>query len=73
MGSSEYVIARRAGQDGQPVGEGHAVYAVAARRSGPYTAECGATVEVVVGDWPPEGGAEGHACPVCSRDTGEVV
>jgi hypothetical protein len=70
MASSEYVIGRRAGADGQPVGERHAVVAIATRKSGPFRAECGRQVDVVVGDWPPEGGAEEHACPVCSRDTG---
>lgn len=69
MSGSEYVIGRRAGADGQPVGERHAVVAVATRKEGPFRAECGAQVSVVVGDWPPEG-AEEHACPVCCRDTG---
>jgi hypothetical protein len=69
MSVSEYVIGRRAGADGRPVGEGHAVVAVATRKEGPFRAECGAQVSLVVGDWPPEGGAEGHACPVCCRDT----
>jgi hypothetical protein len=43
--------------------------AVATRKDGPWRAECGAKVDVVDGDWPPEGGDE-HACPVCARDTG---
>ncbi len=70
MSNSEYVIGRRAGANGQPVGEGHAVLAVATRKDGPYRAECGAQVTVVVGDWPPSDGPEEHACPVCCRDTG---
>jgi hypothetical protein len=70
MANSEYVIGRRAGDDGRPVGQRHAVVATAARTGGPFRAECGRQVDVVVGEWPPEGGAEEHACPVCSRDTG---
>ncbi|MCU1603666.1 MAG: hypothetical protein JWP46_131 [Modestobacter sp.] len=70
MANSGYVIGRRTGGDGQPVGERHAVVAAATRKGGPFRAECGRQVDVVVGDWPPEGGAEEHACPVCSRDTG---
>ena len=70
MSSSEYVIGRRAGADGRPVGEGHAVLARATAKEAPYRAECGAEVTVVVGDWPPPDGPEEHACPVCSRDTG---
>ena len=42
------------------------VYILATRKDGPYRAECGAKVDVVDGDWPPEGGDE-HACPVCVR------
>jgi hypothetical protein len=69
---SEYVIGRRAGTDGQPVGEGHAVLALATtRKEPPWGAECGAKVTLVVGDWPPEGGAEGRACPICARDTSD--
>jgi hypothetical protein len=64
-----YVIGRRANADGQAVGERHAVPVAAARKAGPFRAECGARIDVVVGDWPPEGGEE-HACPVCARDTG---
>jgi hypothetical protein len=67
--TSEYVIGRRAGADGRPAGERHAVFGIATRKDGPYKAECGAKVDVVDGDWPPEGGDE-HGCPVCSRDTG---
>ena len=67
--SSEYVVGRRAGADGQPVGERHAVVAAATRKGPPFRAECGARVEVVDGDWPPDGGEE-RGCPVCSRDTG---
>ena len=70
MSNSEYVIARRSNADGQPVGERHALLSVATRKDGPYRAECGATVTVVVGDWPPADGPEEHACPVCCRDTG---
>ena len=70
MSNSEYVIARRSNADGQPVGERHALLSVATRKDGPYRAECGATVTVVVGDWPPPDGPEEHACPVCCRDTG---
>ena len=62
MTGSEYVIGRRAGAGGGPVGERHALVAVATRKDGPYRAECGATVDMVDGDWPPEGGDE-HACP----------
>lgn len=69
MANSEYVIGRRAGAEGQPVGERHAVVATATRKSSPFRAECGNQVDLVVGDWPPEDGAEEHACPVCSRDT----
>jgi hypothetical protein len=69
MSDSEYVIGRRAGADGRPVGERHAVIAAAAQKEGPFRAECGVEVDVIVGDWPPEG-ADEHACPVCSRDTG---
>ncbi|MFP5371272.1 MAG: hypothetical protein ACLGI3_11065, partial [Actinomycetes bacterium] len=67
--SSDYVIGRRAGADGRPSGERHAVVAAATRKEPPFRAECGAEVDVVDGDWPPEGGEE-HACPVCVRDTG---
>jgi hypothetical protein len=70
MSNSEYVIARRSNADGQPVGERHALLSVATRKDGPYRAECGATVTVVVGDWPPADGPEENACPVCCRDTG---
>ena len=70
MTSNAYVIGRRAGPDGQPVGERHAVLAAVARGAAPFRAECGKQVDVVVGDWPPHGGAEEHACPVCARDTG---
>ena len=70
MSSSEYVIGRRAGANGQPVGEGHAVLARATAKEAPYQAECGAKVTVVVGDWPPADGPEERACPVCCRDTG---
>lgn len=66
--SSEYVIGRRAGEDGAPTGERHAVVAKATRKEPPFQAECGARVDVVDGDWPPEGG-EDRACPVCARDT----
>jgi hypothetical protein len=69
MVDTGYVIGRRANADGQPVGERHAVTAAAARKAGPFRAECGGKVDLVVGDWPPEGGEE-HACPVCARDTG---
>ena len=70
MVDTGYVIGRRVNADGKTVGERHAVTAAAARTAGPYRAECGAAVQVVVGDWPPAGGAEEHACPVCARDTG---
>ena len=66
--SSEYVVGRRASADGQPVGERHAVVAVATRKDPPFRAECGAKVDVVDGGWPPEGGID-SACPVCARDT----
>jgi hypothetical protein len=69
MTGSEYVIGRRTGANGDPAGERHAVIAVATRKDAPYRAECGAQVDVVVGNWPPEG-VEEHACPVCCRDTG---
>ena len=69
MSSNGYVIGRRAGSDGAPVGERHAVFEVATHKDAPWKAECGATVSVVDGDWPPEG-VEDHACPVCARDTG---
>ncbi|SFF35259.1 hypothetical protein SAMN05216574_11225 [Blastococcus tunisiensis] len=68
MSSSEYVVGRRGNAQGEPVGERHAVLAVATRKEPPFRAECGAKVDVVDGDWPPAGGDE-HACPVCSRDT----
>ncbi len=68
MENSTFVVARRQGADGQPVGERHAVIAAATRKAGPFRAECGAQVHVVVGAWPPEG-ADEHACPVCYRDT----
>jgi hypothetical protein len=45
--SSEYVVGRRAGADGRPVGERHAVVAAATRKGPPFRAECGARVEVV--------------------------
>jgi hypothetical protein len=70
MSNTEYVIARRANGDGKPVGEGHAVLARATQKDGPYVAECGVKVSVVIGDWPPAEGPEDHACPVCCRDTG---
>ncbi len=66
--SSEYVVGRRAGSEGQPTGERHAVVAKATRKDPPFRAECGAKVDVVDGDWPPDGG-EDRACPVCARDT----
>jgi hypothetical protein len=68
MSGSEYVVGRRAGTNGQPVGERHAVVAVATRKDAPFRAECGVKVDVVDGNWPPEGG-EDRACPVCARDT----
>ena len=68
MAGIEYVIGRRAGADGRPTGERHAVVAVATRKDAPYRAECGVKVDLVDGDWPPEGGDE-RACPVCARDT----
>jgi hypothetical protein len=68
MGISNFVVGRRQGADGQPVGERHAVIAAATKKAAPFRAECGAQVDVVVGDWPPEG-ADEHACPVCYRDT----
>ncbi len=68
MDTSNFVVGRRQGADGQPVGERHAVIAAATRKAAPFRAECGARVDVVVGDWPPEG-ADEHACPVCYRDT----
>ena len=69
MSESEYVIGRRVGVEGRPVGERHAVIAAAVRKGAPFRAECGAQVDVIDGEWPPEG-ADEHACPVCSRDTG---
>jgi hypothetical protein len=66
--SSEYVVGRRSGAEGQPVGERHAVVAKATRKQPPFRAECGAKVDVVDGDWPPDGG-EDSGCPVCARDT----
>ena len=69
MSDSEYVIGRRAGVAGRPVGERHAVIAAGVRKGAPFRAECGAQVDVIDGEWPPEG-ADEHACPVCSRDTG---
>jgi hypothetical protein len=68
MGVSDFVIGRRAGADGRPVGERHAVIASATRNAAPYRAECGVRVDVVVGDWPPDGSDE-HGCPICVRDT----
>jgi hypothetical protein len=68
MNGRDLFIGRRAGADGQPVGQQHAVMGASARNGGPLRAECGAQVDVVVGDWPPEN-AEEHACPVCYRDT----
>ena len=68
MSGSDYVIGRRASVDGRPVGERHAVVAASARKEAPFRAECGATVDVVEGDWPPEA-AEERACPICYRDT----
>ena len=67
--SSEYVVGRRAGAEGQPAGERHAVVAKATHKEPPFRAECGAKVDVVDGAWPPEGGEE-SGCPVCARDTG---
>ena len=69
MSDSEYMIGRRVGVEGRPVGERHAVIAAAVRKGAPFRAECGAQVDVIDGEWPPEG-ADEHACPVCSRDTG---
>jgi len=66
--ASSFVIGRRQRADGEPVGERHAVIAAATRKEPPFRAECGARVDVVVGDWPPEG-ADEHACPICYRDT----
>jgi hypothetical protein len=68
MGISNFVVGRRQGADCQPVGERHAVIAAATKKAAPFRAECGAQVDAVVGDWPPEG-ADEHACPVCYRDT----
>jgi hypothetical protein len=68
MGAKDFVIGRRAGADGRPVGERHAVVAAATAKEPPFRAECGARVEVVDGDWPPEA-AEERACPICYRDT----
>jgi hypothetical protein len=68
MDTSMFVVGRRHGAGGQPVGERHAVIAAAAKKPPPFRAECGAWVDVVDGDWPPEG-AEEHSCPICYRDT----
>ena len=68
MSGSEYMIGRRAGANGQAIGERHAVVAVATRKDPPFRAECGAKVDVLDGNWPPEGG-EDRACPICARDT----
>lgn len=72
MVSSEYVTGRRS-QDGGPVGEAHAVIAEAASGEGPFTAECGATVEVADGAFPPEGADAPGPCPACARVTGLSV
>jgi hypothetical protein len=72
MVSSEYVTGR-AGRDGAPVGEAHAVLAEAASGDGPYTAECGTQVEVTEGAFPPEGSDAPGACPACARVTGLSV
>jgi hypothetical protein len=68
MSGSEYMVGRRAGADGQPIGERHAVVAVATRKDPPFRAECGAKVDVLDGNWPPDGG-EDRGCPLCARDT----
>jgi len=68
MSGSEYVVGRRAGDNGQPVGERHAVVEKSTHKDPPFRAECGAKVDVVDGDWHPDGGEE-KACPVCARDT----
>jgi hypothetical protein len=68
MSTSDFVIGRRQNADGQPVGERHAVMAAATHKAAPFRAECGAKVDVVDGEWPPEGGEE-RACPICYRDT----
>jgi hypothetical protein len=68
MARSGFVIGRRAGADGRPAGARHAVAAAATVKDPPFRAECGARVDVVDGDWPPEA-AEERACPVCYRDT----
>lgn len=69
MGTTEYVTGRHS-NDGEPVGEAHAVMAEAASGDGPFTAECGATVEVVDGPFPHE---RAGACPACARVTGLSV
>ena len=70
MSGSGYVVGRRAGVDGQPAGARHAVMAASTGGEAPFRAECGAKVDVVDGDWPPEA-AEERACPVCYRDTAD--
>jgi hypothetical protein len=72
MVSSEYVTGRHS-QGGDAVGEAHAVIAEAASGAGPFTAECGATVEVAEGAFPPEGSRAPGACPACARVTGLSV
>jgi hypothetical protein len=66
MVSSAYVTGR-ASDGGAPVGEAHAVIAEAAKGEGPYTAECGAQVDVTDGPFPSE---QAGACPACARVTG---
>jgi hypothetical protein len=69
MVSSEYMTGRKSGAEG-PVGEAHAVIAEAATGDGPFTAECGARVEVTDGPFPSE---TAGACPACARVTGLSV
>jgi hypothetical protein len=72
MVSSEYVTGRHS-KDGEPAGEAHAVIAEAASGGGPFTAECGTTVEVADGPFPPEASGAPGTCPACARVTGLAV
>jgi hypothetical protein len=72
MVTSEYVTGRTS-RDGAAVGEAHAVLSEAAAGSGPFTAECGARVDVAEGTFPPEGPDAPGPCPACSRVTGLAV
>jgi hypothetical protein len=71
MRGIEYVVGRLT-EDGEPVGQAHAVLSEVARGgTGGFRAECGKQMHVIRGGpWPPTEADAGGPCPVCNRLTG---